>query len=136
MTLTRRSVAAGMLTGFSTLSALLAAPLSAKEKGARHCLTVLYPWQPDVHFDFDYYRNMHLAMMSKLYGKSVGRMQVLKGLHKGDGSSPAFIAIMTVEIHSMEAFDAAGKQHLSKLIADLPNFSNVIPVGQIEEIIE
>ena len=29
MTLTRRSVAAGMLTGFSTLSALLAAPLFA-----------------------------------------------------------------------------------------------------------
>lgn len=139
MSLTRRSVAAGMLTGFSTLSALLAAPLSAKDKaakGARHCLTVLYPWQTDVHFDFDYYRNKHLAMMSKLYGKSVGRMQVLKGLHKGDGSSPAFIAIMTVEIHSMEGFDAAGKEHLSKLIADLPNFSNVIPVGQIEEIVE
>ena len=137
MSLTRRSVAAGMLTGFSTLSALLAAPVSAAAtKGARHCLTVLYPWQPDVHFDFDYYRKKHLAMMSKLYGKSVGRMQVLKGLHKGDGSSPAFIAIMTVEIHSMEGFDAAGKEHLSKLIADLPNFSNVIPVGQIEEIIE
>ena len=76
---------------------------------------MLYPWQPDAQFDFDYYRHKHLAMMSKLYGKSVGRMQVRKGLHKGDGSPPAFIAIMTVEILSMEAFDAAGKQHLPKL---------------------
>jgi uncharacterized protein (TIGR02118 family) len=125
-----------MLTGFSALSTLLAAPLAARTQGARHCLTVLYPWQPDVHFDFDYYRNKHLATMSKLYGKSVGKFQVRKGLRKGDGSSPAFIAIMTVEILSMTGFDAAGKEHLPKLIADLPNFSNVTPVGQIEEIIE
>jgi len=52
-----------------------------------------------------------------------------------DGSSPAFIAVMTVEILSMEGFDAAGKEHLPKLFADLPNFSNITPVGQIEEIV-
>ena len=135
MKLTRRSVSAGMLSGFTALPALLATPLEAATKGPRQCLTVLYPWQPDAHFDFDYYSHKHLAMMSTLYGKSVGPMQVRKGLHKGDGSAPAFIAIMTVEIHSMEAFDAAGKLHLPKLMADLPNFSNITPVGQIEEIV-
>lgn len=62
-------------------------------------------------------------------------MQVRKGLHKGDGSAPAFVASVTIEILSMEAFDAAGKQHLQELIADLPNFSNITPVGQIEEIV-
>ncbi len=135
MSLTRRTVSAGLVTGFSALSTLLAAPLAAATKGARHSLTVLYPWQNDAHFDFDYYQHKHLATMGSLYGKSVGKFQVRKGLRKGDGSSPAFIAIMTVEILSMEAFDAAGKEHLPRLIADLPNFSNVTPVAQIEEII-
>lgn len=105
-----------------------------KDKRARHCLTVLYPWAADARFDFDYYRNKHLVMLRDLYGKSVGKMQVRKGLHKGDGSAPAFIASVTIEILSMDAFDAAGKEHLPKLIADVPNFTNVIPVAQVEEV--
>jgi len=31
---------------------------------------------------------------------------------------------------------SAGKQHFPKLLADLPNFSNITPAGQIEEILE
>jgi uncharacterized protein (TIGR02118 family) len=122
--------------GFTSLAALLAAPLAAEESArGRHCLSVYYPWQADAKFDFDYYRDKHLKMMRELYGKSVGKMQVRKGLRKGDGSSPAFIAALTVEILSMEAFDAAGQEHLPKLLADLANFSNVVPVGQIEELV-
>jgi uncharacterized protein (TIGR02118 family) len=124
-----------MLAGFSALSALRAAP-AADAKTSRQCLTVLYPWQADARFDFDYYRSRHLAMMSKLYGNSVGRIEVRKGLHKGDGSAPAFIAVATIEILSMEGFEAAGKEHFPKLLADLPNFSNITPLGQIEEIVE
>jgi len=136
MPYTRRSVSAGILTGFTALPALLATPLAAATKGPRQCLTVLYPWQSDARFDFDYYRNKHLATMRDLYGKSIGKMQVRKGLHKGDGSPPAFVATLTVEILSMDAFDSAGKLHLPKLMADLPNFSNITPVGQIEEIVD
>jgi hypothetical protein len=36
----------------------------------------------------------------------------------------------------MDAFDATGKEHFPKLIADVPNFSNVTPVGQIAKIVE
>jgi len=43
---------------------------------------------------------------------------------------------MTVQILSMEGFDAAGEVHLPKSLADLANFLNVAPVGQIEEIVE
>jgi uncharacterized protein (TIGR02118 family) len=134
MPISRRTATAAIFTGCSALSTLLAVPVAAKDKGARQCLTVLYPWQSDARFDFDYYRKKHLTMMSKLYGKSVGRMQVRKGLHKGDGSPPAFLASLTIEILSMDAFNAAGKEHLPKLMADLPNFSNITPIGQIEEI--
>ncbi len=139
MELTRRSAASNLL-GMTALGALLSAPLcaadeAAKSPRARHCLSVFYPWQADARFDFDYYRAKHLKMMGDLYGKSVGRFDVRKGLRKGDGSSPAFIAVMTVEIRSMQGFDAAGKQHLPALLADLANFSNVTPVGQIEELV-
>jgi uncharacterized protein (TIGR02118 family) len=135
----RRTVTAA-LAGFSALSTLLAKPLSAAdkaagEKAARHCLTVLYAWQADARFDFDYYQNKHLVMLAELYGKGVGKMQVRKGLRKGDGSAPAYIASVSIEIPSMEAFEAAGKEHFPKLLADIPNYTNLTAVAQIEEIL-
>jgi len=137
----RRAVTASMLAGFSTLSTLLAMPLAANEraaaaKGTRQCLTVLYPWQSDARFDFDYYQNKHLVMLAELYGKAVGNMQVRKGIRKGDGSAPAFVASVTIEIRSIEAFEAAGKEHFPRVVADVPNYTNIVPVGQIEEILD
>jgi len=125
-----------MLAGFSTLSTLLAMPVSAAAKGTRQCLTVLYPWQSDARFDFDYYQKKHLVMLAELYGKAVGKMQVRKGIRKGDGSAPAFVASVTIEIRSIEAFEAAGKEHFPKVVADVPNYTNIVPVGQIEEILD
>jgi len=141
MEFTRRSAATHLFGGMTTLAALLAAPVSAADKaanskGARHCLAVYYPWQSDAKFDYDYYRDKHLKMLAGLYGKSVGKMQVRKGLHKGDGSSPAFVTALTVQILSMEAYEVASKEHVAKLIADVPNFTNIKPVAQIEEIVE
>lgn len=140
MRLTRRSTTTQLLGGMTTLAALLSAPLSAADKAAkttnaRHCLSVYYPWQADAKFDYDYYRDKHLKMLRELYGKSVGKMQVRKGLRKGDGSPPAFLTALTVEIVSMEAYEAASQQHVAKLRADIANFTNVIPVAQIEEIL-
>ncbi len=126
-----------MLGGFTALGTLMTTPLAAQteEKTARLCLTVLYPWQEDAKFDFAYYRDEHLVMLARLYGDAVGKMVVRKGLRKGDGSPPAFIASVNIEILSMEGFEAAGKQHFPTLAADVPNFSNIKPVGQIEEIV-
>jgi hypothetical protein len=60
---------------------------------------------------------------------------VRKGLRKGDGSAPAYIASVSIEIPSMEAFEAAGKEHFPKLLADIPNYTNLTAVAQIEEIL-
>jgi len=140
MKITRRSATTNLL-GMTALGAAVSAPLSAADKsaktsGARNCLAVYYPWQADAKFDYDYYQDKHLKMLAELYGKSVGKMQVRKGLRKGDGSSPVFVTALTVEIRSMEAYEAASKEHLPKLRADIANFTNIVPVAQIEEILD
>ncbi len=140
MGFTRRSAAAQLVGGMTTLAALLTAPIfaankTAKPSKARHCLAVYYPWQADAKFDYDYYRDKHLKMLTELYGKSVGKVQVRKGLRKGDGSAPAFVTALTVEILSMEAYEAASREHVAKLIADVPNFTNIKAVAEIEEIV-
>jgi uncharacterized protein (TIGR02118 family) len=134
MRMTRRTAMGGALGGLSALTAILSATHAAPAAGTRHCLTVLYPWQSDARFDFDYYRHAHLGKMRELYGASLGKMEVRRGLHKGDGSPPAYIATATIEILSMEGFDAAGKEHFPKLLADITNYTNLVPLGQIEEV--
>ena len=140
MKITRRSATTNLL-GMTALGAAVSAPLSAADKsaktsGARNCLAVYYPWQADAKFDYDYYREKHLKMLADLYGKSVGKMIVRKGLRKGDGSVPAFVTALTVEILAMDAYEAASKDVVPKLRADIPNFTNIIPVAQLEEILD
>ena len=134
MPMTRRK-AVGALGGLTALT-MLSEANAAKPAGTRHCLTVVYPWKDDAKFDFEYYIGKHLPLLRQLYGSSVGKMEVHKGLRRGDGSPPAFVGGVTVEILSMEAFDTAAREHRPKLIADVPNFSNITPVAQIDELVE
>jgi uncharacterized protein (TIGR02118 family) len=135
MKTTRRAAVSGALLGFTGLASLMARPLAAADKKTRLNLSVLYPNKPDAKFDFDYYRDKHLALFRELYGAAVGPMTVRKGLRAGDGSPAPFVAILSVIIENQEAFDAAGKLHFQKLFDDLPNFSNIVPVGQVDEIL-
>lgn len=136
MRMTRRKAVGSALGGLAAMTAVLSSAHAAKAAGTRHCLTVLYPWKSDARFDFDYYIDKHLPMLRQLYGKSVGKMDVHKGLNRSDGSPPGFVGGVTVEITSMEAFDAAANEHRAKLIADVPNFSNITPIAQIDEIVD
>jgi len=135
MGMTRRK-AVGSALGLTALAGSLSQAQAAKPAGTRHCLTVVYPWKDDAKFDFEYYTGKHLPLLRQLYGASVGKMHVHKGMRRGDGSPPAFVGGVTVEILSLEAFDAAAKEHRPKLIADVPNFSNITPVAQIDEVTE
>ena len=140
MKVTRRSAATNLL-GMAAFGTSLSAPLfaageTAKSSGTRHCLAVYYPWQADAKFDYDYYRDKHLKMLADLYGKSVGKMVVRKGLRKGDGSAPAFVTVLTVEILAMDEYQAASKDVVPKLRADIANFTNIIPVAQLEEVLD
>jgi uncharacterized protein (TIGR02118 family) len=135
MRMTRRTAVAGALGGLTAWAGSSSRTAAATPQRARHCLTVLYPAQADARFDFEYYRDKHLVMLRDLYGGSVGKMEVRKGLRKTDGSAPAFVAAVTIEILSMEAFDAAGRQHLPKIRADVANYTNIAPVAQIDELL-
>ena len=100
------------------------------------CVTVLYPNGDDVKFDFDYYKNSHLTMIMDLYGKSIRRFELRKGLMAPDGSKPAYVATIAIHIADLDAFAENGKKYTQRLIDDVPNFTNAMPVIQTDEIYE
>jgi uncharacterized protein (TIGR02118 family) len=102
----------------------------------RRCITVLYPNGPGVTFDFDYYLKHHATLIDRLYGASIAKLELRRGSATPVGSPAPYIAVINIWIADQGAFDAAGAKHGATLIADVPNFTNIMPIIQIDEIVE
>ncbi len=103
---------------------------------ARRCITVLYANTPGVTFDFDYYREHHAALIRRLYGEGIARIELRRGAATPDGKPVPYVAVINIWIGSQRAFDEAAAKHAATLIADVPNFTNSMPQIQIDEIVE
>jgi len=98
-------------------------------------VSVLYPNGEGKSFDMDYYCNKHLPMLDKLLGDAVKGATVEKGLGGGTPDSPAtFAAMGNLYFNSMEEFGSSFGPNADKIMADLPNFTNIEPIIQISEV--
>ena len=98
-------------------------------------VSVLYPNGEGKKFDLDYYCNQHVKMVGGLLGDSVKGASVEKGLGGAAPNSPATYAAMgDLYFESMESFQNTFGPNAEKIMADLPNFTNIEPVVQISEV--
>jgi len=98
-------------------------------------VSVLYPNGEGKKFDLDYYCNQHVKMVGGLLGDSVKGASVEKGLGGAAPNSPATYAAMgNLYFESMESFQNTFGPNAEKIMADLPNFTNIEPVVQISEV--
>lgn len=95
-------------------------------------VTILYPNGEGATFDYDYYVRTHMPMVAKVLG---GRYEVRRGLSAPGGKPAPFLCQVSIAIESVEAFGAAMKEHGAALMADVPNFTNVRPVMQFDEVV-
>ncbi len=98
------------------------------------CITVLYPNKDGVRFDFDYYKKKHATLIMRLYGKGIARYELRKGLSGPDGGKPPYVATVNFWIGDQKAFDEAQARHTDELVADVPNFTDVMPTIQFDEV--
>lgn len=98
-------------------------------------ITVLYPNTRGSRFDLDYYLKTHIPLVEKNWGgKGLTSTKLLKGAGTPDPNTPApyqVIAILAFE--SLAAFQAAAKQTGATVVGDIPNFTDVTPIIQINE---
>ena len=98
-------------------------------------VSVLYPNGEGNKIDLDYYCNQHVAMVGGLLGDAVKGATVEKGLGGAAPDSPAtYAAIGNLYFESMESFQKSFGPNAEKIMADLPNFTNIEPVIQISEV--
>jgi uncharacterized protein (TIGR02118 family) len=99
-------------------------------------VSVFYPTGDGKTFDTEYYVNTHVSLVTKTLGGALINASYDKGLAGGALGSPApFVAIANLYFNSMEEFGQAFSTSATILMADLPNFTNIDPVIQINEVI-
>lgn len=100
-----------------------------------YCVTVLYPNQPDAHFDFDYYRDQHLPMMRRLLGDNILQMELRRGLQAVDGGAAPYLCLLNTQIRSAEAFTRVMTEQAELVLGDIPNYTNLKPLIQIDQLL-
>lgn len=93
---------------------------------------ILFPNAPGATFDYDYYTKTHNKMYTGALGDVLISQQVFKGVAGVGGDAP-YLTMNLTEVTSAEAFMAAAGPHLAELVADVPNFTTVQPIIQIQE---
>jgi uncharacterized protein (TIGR02118 family) len=91
-------------------------------------LSVLYPTTEGATFDHDYYRDKHVPLAVKSWG--------LDGAEIDKGIDGPYVAAVHFTFDSMEAMgEAMGNPGTAEVMADLANYTTIMPVMQTSEIV-
>ncbi|WIX32606.1 EthD family reductase [Salinicola sp. JS01] len=93
---------------------------------------VAYSNQDDLTFDDRYYLEQHVPMVKNLLGKH-GLCYVR--VHRGTDTSSPYYLIAHLGFDSPEAFETAFDIVGQQLMDDIPNFTDVEPLLQINEVV-
>jgi uncharacterized protein (TIGR02118 family) len=99
-------------------------------------VSVMYPATEVATFDEDYYLRTHVPMVGARW-KDCGlrEAKVLRGSSAPGGGAPAYSIIALLTFDSAAAFQQALERHGAEIIGDIPKFSNVQPVIQINDVL-
>lgn len=98
------------------------------------CITVLYPAKDNDAFDFSFYMKRHVPLIQDILGKSLHRIELRRGSHSIDGGAPTYIAVISIWIADWEAYEKAMAVRAQELIDEVPLFTKVMPIIQIDEV--
>jgi len=95
-------------------------------------VTVLYPNKAGAKFDFEYYTKKHTPWVSGLVGKKI---EVRRGLSSPGGSPATFVCLATIPVNSLDEFQAMFAKHGAEIMADIPNYTDIQPIIQFDEVL-
>ena len=100
-------------------------------------ISILYPNTDGSRFDMGYYLNTHMPMSIERLGAAEGFIGVTveEGVSGPEpGSAPAYVAMCDFTFESVDAFMTAFMPHAELLQGDIPNYTDIDPVIQINEV--
>ena len=86
--------------------------------------TAIFPGGAGIRFDHIYYRDQHLAVMQRLYGATLTRVEMRKPLVAENEPPSPYAAIVNFWIPDPEGFAKASAAHGQTLVQDKAHFTN------------
>jgi uncharacterized protein (TIGR02118 family) len=97
-------------------------------------VSVLYPNKPGSRFDARYYVDRHIALVKQRWTEmGLADVRLLRGLGAPGGDPATYQVIALLTFESAEKLDQAIAAHGGEIFADIPNFTDVQPVVQVNE---
>ena len=96
-------------------------------------VNVMYPKQDGGSFDYDYYLDTHMPLVGERWSGVVRSMEVYRGLSGAGGADAPYVTIASLKFDNVEAFQEALEADAEEIMGDIPNFTNINPIVQIEE---
>lgn len=98
-------------------------------------VTLMYPHTAGYTFDMEYYLASHMPMMRKKIGATLRGAAVDEGIAgAAPGTPPKYVAICHLLFDSVDAFQLAFATHGQSILGDMPNYTNVQPTIQVNEV--
>jgi uncharacterized protein (TIGR02118 family) len=101
-------------------------------------ISILYPNNQGSRFDLSYYIKTHMPMSIDLLSAHLGYrgVSVEHGLGGGvPGTEAAYVAMCYFLFDSVENFMAAFTPHAAVLQGDMPNYPDINPIIQVNEVL-
>lgn len=97
-------------------------------------VSVLYPNTPGTHFDETYYMAKHIPLVRDRWGAlGLRDVRVLKAIGTPDGGVAPYRITALLTFDSTDALQRCAEVHGQEIFGDIPNFTNVQPVLQVNE---
>ncbi|MGH8441105.1 MAG: EthD family reductase [Pseudomonas sp.] len=95
-------------------------------------VSVLYPNDEGARFDMEYYVRKHVAMIQRMLGDALKRVEIDEGVSgAAPGSRPIYIAAVHLYFDSVDMFYESFGPHAADIKRDVPNYTNLRPLTQI-----
>ncbi len=100
-------------------------------------VSVTYPKQSGTFFDLDYYVHKHVTMVKTLLTPlGLQDLRLLAGKELQNGGEPVYAMTALLSFADPSTFRAAMIQYGQQILDDIPNFTDMKAMIQINELIE
>jgi uncharacterized protein (TIGR02118 family) len=99
-------------------------------------VTVMYPNTSGSRFDERYYLGEHAALLQRCWGTmGLGGVRLLRGVGTPDGGAAPYRVIALLTFESAEALQRALQAHGAEVLGDIPRFTDVQPIIQVNDML-
>lgn len=101
-------------------------------------ISFLFPNHPGARFDMDYYLGTHMPLAIHLMSRQIGFRTVVveRGVRGMSADADVtYLALCHFTFDSVKDFNIAYAAHAERLNADMRNYTDIMPVVQVNEIV-